>query len=248
MSSPNKQEIDELIQELEELTTRQREVLARIKSIREVPIVETTQVATGAKSQPGGYETGDSEEGSQSEKKQAAAQRRNKYQRPSSTASSVASSSVEVVGVIRHQHQSRGQESDGDTTFYSENEGAEREPIAYTTAELSALKSGCTLWTSAFSGKRYIIHKKRRAFRVGDIVRIVNPTSLNDGEAPTIRDGTGVVARVTAYQVIVHTDSGQDVRRGKNNIRYLSAEKDEQFERVQPVQPGRRPQFARYHA
>ena len=241
MSSPNKQEIDELIQELEELTTRQREVLARIKSIREVPIVEATQVATGAKSQPGGYETGDSEEGSQSEKKPAAAQRRNKHQRSSPTASSVASSSVEVVGVIRHQ-QSRGQESDGDTTLYSENE------ITYTTAELSALKSGCTLWTSAVSGKRYIIHKKRRAFQVGDIVRIVNPASLHVGEAPTIRDGTGVVARVTAYQVIVHTDSGQDVRRGKNNIRYLSAEKDEQFERVQPVQPGRRPQFARYHA
>ena len=94
MSSPNKQEIDELIQELEELTTRQREVLARIKSIREVPIVEVTRVATGAKSQPGGYETGDSEEGSQSEKKAAAAQRGNKYQRPSPTASSVASSSV----------------------------------------------------------------------------------------------------------------------------------------------------------
>ena len=54
MSSPNKQEIDKLIQELEELTTRQREVLARIKSIREVPIVEATRVATGAKSQPGG--------------------------------------------------------------------------------------------------------------------------------------------------------------------------------------------------
>ena len=247
MSSPNKQEIDKLIQELEELTTRQREVLAQIKSIREVPIVEATRVATGAKSQPGGYETGDSEEGSQSEKKPAAAQRRNKYQRSLPTASSVASSSVEVVGVIRHQ-QSRGQESDGDTTLYSENEGAEREPITYTTAELSALKSGCTLWTSAVSGKRYIIHKKRRAFRVGDIVRIVNPASLHVGEAPTICDGTGVVARVTAYQVIVHTDSGQDVRRGKNNIRYLSAEKDEQFERVQPVQPGRRPQFARYHA
>ena len=241
MSSPNKQEIDELIQELEELTTRQREVLARIKSIREVPIVEATRVATGAKSQPEGYETSDSEEGSQSEKKPAAAQRRNKYQRSSPTASSVASSSVEVVGVIRHQ-QSRGQESDGDTTLYLENE------ITYTTAELSALKSGCTLWTSAVSGKRYIIHKKRRAFRVGDIVRIINPASLHVGEAPTIRDGTGVVARVTAYQVIVHTDSGQDVRRGKNNIRYLSAEKDEQFERVQPVQPGRRPQFARYHA
>ena len=107
---------------------------------------------------------------------------------------------MEVVGVIRHQ-QSRGQESDGDTTFYLENEGA----------ELSALKSGCTLWTSAVSGKRYIIHKKRRAFRGGDIVCIINPASLHVGEAPTIRDGTGVVARVTAYQVIVHTDSGQDV-------------------------------------
>ena len=222
MSTPSRQqEIDELIQELDELSVRQQEIVRKLKDLRDPP-TELGVNPPVARAQPSGYETGDSEDEDESHEEQP---RTLRTSRESVSSASVASSSVEVVGTFSPRTDSQ---------------------VNYTPEERTALRSGCTLWTSNVTGIRYIIHPRRRIFCVGDIVRIVNPAA-RFGRAPTIRDGTGVVAKVTDKQVLVHTDSGHDLRRARDNVRYLSAQRDEQFSRVQPVKPGRRPHYARYH-
>ena len=165
----NLQEIDELIQELAELSVRQQEIIRRLKDLRDPPSVPVATVPV-ARVQPSGYETGDSED-----EEEASEERTGTFKtsRESASSASIASSTVEVVGT------------------FSPKSGNQ---VIYTPAERTALQSGCTLWTSEVTGKRYIIHPRRRKFCVGDIVKVVNPASRFSTRAPTIRDGTGVVA------------------------------------------------------
>ena len=217
------QEIDELIQELAELSVRQQEIVRRFKDLRDPSSAPVASVPV-ARAQPSGYETGDSEDGEEASEEHTGTF---KTSRESVSSASIVSSTVEVVGIFSPRPNNQ---------------------VIYTPAERAALQSGCSLWTSNVTGKRYIIHPRRRKFCVGDIVKVLNPASRFSTRAPTIRDGTGVVAKVCEKQVVIHTDSGHDLRRGQGNVRYLSAQRDEQYARVQPVKPGRRPNYARYHA
>ena len=214
------QEYNELIQELINLSIRQQEIAQRLRDLRPANPQRPPVAVSVAQQVQADYETGDGEE-----------ELTPRSNETSHAGASIASSSVEVVGVIRRVEREK-----------------QREPSEYTSAELTALQSGCTLWTSATTGKRYIIHPSRRSFAIGDIVKTSNPANPGNDLAPSRRDGTGVITKVHTVQVSLRTDSGQEIRRSRNNVRYLSAERDEQYAQFEPVEPGRRPNYAKYRA